>query len=107
MGGRGVQLSNKSPKSLRLRLGLLVVLIAYAASCFFHFPCRNSPVFELARVLVCLGTFFVIAVERKRGRIRRMKHWKTALAILGVLAASIVLADDVRRIWWWPSTKPI
>jgi hypothetical protein len=40
----------------------------------------------------CLG-------ESKRGRILRMKHWKTALAILAVLSASIALADDVRRIW--------
>jgi ATPase subunit of ABC transporter with duplicated ATPase domains len=35
-------------------------------------------------------------VERKRGRIRRVKHWETALAILA--SASIALAGDFKTI---------
>jgi hypothetical protein len=36
-------------------------------------------------------------VESKRGRIRRVKHWQTALAILTV-SASLALADDFKTI---------
>jgi hypothetical protein len=35
-------------------------------------------------------------VASKKGRIRRMRHWKTALAILSVLSASIAQADDFK-----------
>jgi chromosome segregation ATPase len=35
-------------------------------------------------------------VERKRGRIRRVKYWKTALAILAVLSTSLAVADDFK-----------
>ena len=35
-------------------------------------------------------------MERKRGRIRRVKHWKVTLAILAALAAAIALADDFK-----------
>jgi len=37
-------------------------------------------------------------VELKRARIRRVKYWQTALAILATLSASIVLADDFKTI---------
>jgi hypothetical protein len=37
-------------------------------------------------------------VERKRGRIRRVKYWPTALAILAALCASLALADDFKTI---------
>src|SRR6202035_1232041 len=37
-------------------------------------------------------------VESKRGRIRSVKYWQTALAILGVLAVSIALGDDFKTI---------
>jgi hypothetical protein len=35
-------------------------------------------------------------VESKRGRIRRVKHWETTLAILVALFASIALAEDFK-----------
>jgi hypothetical protein len=37
-------------------------------------------------------------VENKRGRIRRVKHWGTALASLAVVSASITLADDFKTV---------
>jgi hypothetical protein len=37
-------------------------------------------------------------VKHKRGRIRRVKHWKTAMTILAVLLASIALAEDFKTI---------
>jgi hypothetical protein len=37
-------------------------------------------------------------VERKRGRIRRVKYRKAALTILVALLASIALADDFKTI---------
>jgi hypothetical protein len=37
-------------------------------------------------------------VESKRGRIRRVKYWRTSLAILAALFASIALADDFKTI---------
>jgi hypothetical protein len=37
-------------------------------------------------------------VEIKRGRIRRMRHCQTTLAILAALSASIALADDFKTI---------
>jgi hypothetical protein len=37
-------------------------------------------------------------VERKRGKIHRVKHWRTAAAVLAVLAASMTLADDFKTI---------
>jgi len=35
-------------------------------------------------------------VERKRGKIRRVKYWKITLAILAALSASLALADDFK-----------
>ncbi len=35
-------------------------------------------------------------MESKRGRIRRVKHWKTALAVLAVLSTPLALADDFK-----------
>jgi hypothetical protein len=35
-------------------------------------------------------------VESKRGRIRRVKHWKTVLAILAALPTSLAVADDFK-----------
>jgi hypothetical protein len=43
-------------------------------------------------------SFCHCGVESKKGTIIRMKHWKTALAILAVLSASIALADDFKTI---------
>ena len=37
-------------------------------------------------------------VESKRGRIRRVKYWQTALSILAALSASLALADDFKTI---------
>jgi hypothetical protein len=37
-------------------------------------------------------------MERKRSTIRRVKYWRTALAILAALSASIVLAEDFKTI---------
>jgi hypothetical protein len=37
-------------------------------------------------------------VESKSGRIRRVKHWQSALAILAALSASLALADDFKTI---------
>ncbi len=37
-------------------------------------------------------------MERKSGRIRRVKHWETTLAVLAVLSASLVFADDFKTI---------
>jgi len=37
-------------------------------------------------------------VERKTGRIRRVKYRRTALAILAALSASLVLAEDIKTI---------
>jgi hypothetical protein len=37
-------------------------------------------------------------VERKTGRIRRVKHWQIALAIFVALSASIALADDFKTV---------
>jgi uncharacterized membrane protein YhaH (DUF805 family) len=37
-------------------------------------------------------------VENKSGRIRRVKYWQTALAILALLSASIALAEDFKAI---------
>ena len=37
-------------------------------------------------------------VESKRGRIRRVKHWATRIAILPLLSASIALAEDFKTI---------
>jgi hypothetical protein len=35
-------------------------------------------------------------VESKRGRIRRVKHWKTALVVSAALSMSLALADDFK-----------
>jgi len=45
----------------------------------------------LARICCC-------RVERKTGRIRRVKYRRTALAILAALSASLVLAEDIKTI---------
>jgi hypothetical protein len=37
-------------------------------------------------------------VEHEKGRIRRVKYWPTALAILAALCASLALADDFKTI---------
>ena len=37
-------------------------------------------------------------MERKTGRIRRVKYRRTALAILAALSASLVLAEDIKTI---------
>ena len=42
--------------------------------------------------------FFHCHVESKRRRIRRVKHWRIALAILAALSASIALADDFKTV---------
>ena len=43
-------------------------------------------------------SFHHCCVESKRGRIRRVKHWKTTLAIIAALSVSIALADDFKTI---------
>jgi len=37
-------------------------------------------------------------VERKSGRIRRVKRWQTTLAILPALSASLALAEDFKTV---------
>ena len=37
-------------------------------------------------------------MERKRGRIRRVKYWQTTLAILAALSASLALAEDFKTV---------
>ena len=37
-------------------------------------------------------------MKSKRGRIRRVKHWATTIAILPLLSASLALADDFKTI---------
>ncbi len=37
-------------------------------------------------------------VESKRGRIRRVKHWATRIAILPLMTASLALAEDFKTI---------
>jgi len=37
-------------------------------------------------------------MERKRSTIRRVKYWRTALAILAALSASLALAEDFKTI---------
>jgi hypothetical protein len=37
-------------------------------------------------------------VERKRGKIRRVEYWKTALSIFAALSASLALAEDFKTI---------
>src|SRR5262249_14070543 len=37
-------------------------------------------------------------MERKRSTIRRVNYWRTALAILAALSASLVLAEDFKTI---------
>lgn len=37
-------------------------------------------------------------MERKSGRIRRVKNWRTALAMFATLSVSIALADDFTTI---------
>ena len=37
-------------------------------------------------------------MERKRSTIRRVKYWRTALAILAALSASVALAEDFKTI---------
>ena len=37
-------------------------------------------------------------VESKRGRIRRVKHWATTIAILPLPSASIALAEDFKTV---------
>ena len=37
-------------------------------------------------------------VESKRGRIRRVKHWATTIAILPLLSASLALAEDFKTV---------
>ena len=37
-------------------------------------------------------------VDRKRRRIRRVNHWQTTLAILAMVSASIVVAEDFKTI---------
>src|SRR5207247_7303896 len=36
--------------------------------------------------------------ESKRGRIRRVKHWATTIAILPLLSASLALAEDFKTV---------
>ena len=50
---------------------------------------------DLTAVVV---SFFCCRVERKRGRLRRVKHWKTALTILAAFFASLALADDFKTV---------
>ena len=35
-------------------------------------------------------------MERKRGRIRRVRYWKTVVAILAALSTSLAVADDFK-----------
>jgi len=37
-------------------------------------------------------------MERKRGRICRVKHWATTIAILPLLSASLALAEDFKTV---------
>jgi hypothetical protein len=37
-------------------------------------------------------------VERKVGRIRRVKHWRIALAMLAALSVSLALAEDFKTV---------
>ena len=43
-----------------------------------------------------LSTFVIVVWGAKRGRIRRVKHWKPTLAILMALSATFAVADDFR-----------
>src|SRR5437899_7168528 len=42
--------------------------------------------------------FLHCRVESKRGRISRVKYWKTTLSILAALSASLTLADDFKTV---------
>jgi hypothetical protein len=55
----------------------------------------SIPLAVAYRTIVSL---FHCGVESKRGRIRRVKHWKTALAIWAVLSASLALGEDFKTI---------
>jgi hypothetical protein len=59
---------------------------------------KNSPLSEIAYVLVCLEDFCHCRVASKKGRIHRVKYWQISLAILAAMSASIVLADDFKTI---------
>ena len=48
------------------------------------------------KVVITRQRFCHCCVESKRGRIRRVKHWKTALAVLAALSTSLALADDFK-----------
>jgi len=49
-------------------------------------------------ICAILARFYCCRVERKSGRIRRVKYWAIALAILAALSASLALADDFKTI---------
>ena len=53
---------------------------------------------RLARYLRPFISLCHCDVESKRGRIPRAKHWKTTLAVLAALSASLALAEDFRTI---------
>ncbi len=43
-------------------------------------------------------SFCHCGAERRKGRIRRVTHWQTTLAILAIFSASIVVAEDFKTI---------
>src|SRR5215468_11245832 len=62
---------------------------------------RDSTGFGLSipgKCFMPLISFSRCCVENKRGRIRRVKHRKTAVTISAALLASIVLADDFKTV---------
>jgi hypothetical protein len=53
---------------------------------------------NVARVICGHSISFCHCAERKKGRIRRVIHWQTTLAILAIFSASIVVAEDFKTI---------
>jgi hypothetical protein len=69
-----------------------------AALNFFHISFkRHARRFEV-RSFAYVISFCSCRVESKRGKIRHVKYWEAALAILAPLCASIALAEDLKTI---------
>jgi hypothetical protein len=61
-------------------------------------PKAQSRSHEGARVIATLKSFFHCDLKNKSDRIRRVKHWQTALAILAALSASFAVAEDFKTV---------
>jgi hypothetical protein len=76
---------------------VLVTVIVVACA---EIATAQSSTTSIANVVARLIEPFIslcrCCVERKRGRIRRVKHWKPTLAILMALSASLAVADDFK-----------